>query len=128
MILDVSPGPDINAVRGIEEIKEGTMKTMGKYCKAYPLGKLREFREWTENASQARMEKKLVNGEEIEGPRELNEDSYLYLQDNFTVTDDIFRDQNIVFDHVSPQWIEFCKNTLNFEVPAYQSDAPENGQ
>lgn len=104
------------------------MKTMGRYCKAYPISKFREFPEWAENASQARVEKKLVNGEEIEGPRELNEDSYLYLQENFIVTDDIFIDQNIIFDHVSSLWIEFCKNTLNFEVPAYQSDASENGQ
>lgn len=102
------------------------MKKMGKYCKAYPITKFREFSQWTENTNEVRKEKKLVNGEEVEGLRELNEDSYLYLQENFTVTDDIFIDQNIIFGRVTPEWIEFCKNTLNFEVPAHQSTVSES--
>lgn len=102
------------------------MKKMGEYCKAYPITKFREFSQWTENTNEARKEKKLVNGEEVEVPRELNEDSYLYLQENFMVTDDIFIDQNIIFGRVTPEWIEFCKNTLNFALPAQQSTVSES--
>ena len=31
---------------------------------------------------------------------------------NFTVTDGIFIDENIIFSDVTPEWIEFCRNVL----------------
>ena len=99
------------------------MGTMGKYCKAYSLKKLREFRGWTENAHNARKEKQLVDGKEIEVQRSLTDNAYLYLQENFVVTDGIFLDEHIIFDSVTPEWIDFCKKTLAFEVPV---DEPIN--
>jgi hypothetical protein len=47
-----------------------------------------------------------------------SEDDYLFLQENFTVTKGIFLDEDIVFDNITSEWEDFCKNTLNFEVPA----------
>ncbi|HEX8090572.1 MAG TPA: hypothetical protein VF762_17060 [Blastocatellia bacterium] len=99
------------------------MAQMGKYCKAYPIPRLRAFNGWSENAQNARREKRQIDGSEVEAPRELTDDDFLYLQENFTVTDGIFIDENIIFDNVSPEWIEFCKEDLKFEVPDYQSGA-----
>jgi hypothetical protein len=31
------------------------------------------------------------------------------VQKNFTVTDGIFVDENIIFSDVTPEWIEFCE-------------------
>lgn len=96
------------------------MTTMGKYCKAYSLRKLREFRGWTEKAENARKETEIIDGKEVEILRELTDDSYLYLQENYVVTDGIFKDENIIFDNVTPEWIEYCQKKLQFEIPVYE--------
>ncbi|HEX5732138.1 MAG TPA: hypothetical protein VF131_04815 [Blastocatellia bacterium] len=97
------------------------MARMGRYCKAYALQDLRAFEGWTENSQNARKEKKQMDGKEVEIQRELADDSYVYLQENFVVTDGIFIDENILFDNTSPEWVDFCKNSLKFEVPLYDT-------
>jgi hypothetical protein len=99
------------------------MAEMGTYCKAYPIERFREFNGWSENAQNARKEK--GNGQEAEQISDLT--GHLYLQENFTVTDGIFLDQNIIFDQVTPEWVSFCKETLQFAVPEYES-AGADGQ
>jgi hypothetical protein len=101
------------------------MATMGKYCKAYPVQRFREFSGWKENSQNLRKEKKQENGTETTIQRELTDNDHLYLQENFIVTDDIFLDENIIFDDVTPEWIEFCKTSLEFEVP---SDEPARSE
>ena len=87
------------------------MSNMGKYCKAYPITRLREFSGWQENSQNARKEN--------DAPRQLTDADFLYLQENFAVTDGIFIDENVIFDNVTPEWIDFCKAVLKFEVPDY---------
>jgi hypothetical protein len=96
------------------------MAEMGKYCKAYLAKQFREYSGWTENAANVRKEKKEVDGKETEVNRELNDDSILYLQETYTVTDGIFKDENIIFDNVTDEWKEFCHGTLSFEIPVYE--------
>ena len=86
------------------------MATMGKYCKAYLLKQLRQFNQWNERQE---------NTSEIN--RTLTDDDVLYLQENYVVTDGIFKDENIVFDNVTPEWKEFCHVVLQFEIPVYES-------
>ncbi len=93
------------------------MAKMGKYCKAYPINRFRAFGAWTENTQNTRKEKRQVNGNETEVPREFTDNDHLYLQENFVVTDGIFLDENVIFDATTPDWIDFCKNSLEFEVP-----------
>jgi hypothetical protein len=97
------------------------MANMGRYCKAYPVSRLRQFPQWEENLSNLRKEKKEIDGKEQEVARELTDDSYLYLQENFTVTDGIFIDENLIFDRVSPEWKEFCQTTLEFRIPGAEA-------
>jgi hypothetical protein len=101
------------------------MAKMGKYCKAYHVKSLREFGGWKENTQNLRNESQLVDGQEMNTARRLMDDDILYLQENFIVTDGIFLDEHIIFDNSSPEWIEFCKNALRFEVPIY-NDAEVN--
>jgi len=77
------------------------MAKIGKYCKAYPIARFREYKGWTEK------------------PENVKRD-HLYLQENYIVTEGIFMDEHIVFDDVTPEWIDFCKNTLKFEVPDFE--------
>ncbi len=100
------------------------MATMGKYCKAYSLKKLREFKGWTQKAENAAKEKQVVAGKEVEIPRGLTDNDYLYLQENYVVTDGIFKDENVIFDDVTPEWIEYCQHTLMFEIPVYEPVKP----
>lgn len=110
------------------------MTTMGKYCKAYPLKALRGFSEWSERAENAGTEKEMVGGKEIERVRRLSDDDYLYLQTNYVVTDGIFMDKHIIFDDVTPAWIEYCQKVLQFEIPVdalpstYEADGEDTAQ
>src|ERR1044072_4950929 len=98
------------------------MPTVGKYSKAYPLKLFRQFPEWTENLKNSRKIRQEINGETIEVGRELNDSEYLYLQENFTVTDSIFLDENIIFSDVTPAWIDFCRNVLRAPFPSTDCD------
>lgn len=91
------------------------MATLGKYCKAYPLAQLRQFAGWKEKAENARRVRKEVNGDMVTVVRELTDADYVYLQTDFTVTDGIFIDENVIFSDVTPEWIEFCRNVLGQE-------------
>ena len=66
-----------------------------------------------------------VDGETVEKPRELTDGDYVYVQRNFTVTDGIFIDENIIFDDVTPAWIEFCRDVLEYVVAQRKEDQPE---
>jgi hypothetical protein len=92
----------------------------GNYCKAYLAKQFREFPGWSENKANLRKEKQEVGGKEVEVEREIDDDSILYLQENYVVTDDIFKDEYIIFDHVTDEWKQFCHQQLGFEIPVYE--------
>jgi hypothetical protein len=93
------------------------MAIIGKYCKSFQLSQLRQFPGWTEKAENARVIRKEVDGEIVEMARELTNDDYVYLHGDFTVTDGIFIDENIIFSDVTPEWIEFCHDVLGQPRP-----------
>ena len=94
---------------------------MGKYCKAYLARDFRKYSDWKENLDNLRKETKYEDGKEVDIERdELKDDDILYLQENYVVTDGIFKDENIIFDDVSDEWKEFCHNDLEFEIPVYE--------
>src|ERR1041384_8095456 len=90
------------------------MTILGKYCRAYPLARLRQFPGWQEKAENARKIRTEVDGEMVEKARELTDEDYVYLQRNFTVTDGLFIAENIIFDDVTPAWMEFCRDVLGY--------------
>ena len=75
------------------------MNILGKYCKIYSTKKLGEFGTWIEKSKNS------------------NDKIWLYLQENYVVTGSIFKDRDIIFDDVTPEWLEFCKHSLKFEIP-----------
>lgn len=93
------------------------MTTLGKYCKSFPLQRFREFPGWTENLRNARRIRQVIDGQKVEVARELSDADYLYLQENFTVTDSIFIDENVIFDTVTDDWVDFCVNVLGVKFP-----------
>ncbi len=95
------------------------IKEMSKYCKAYHLGDMRKFRKWKEKSENARKEKKEINGSVVEEARDLSDDSIVYLQENLVVTDDVYKEENILFDDITPKWEKFCEKKLEFKIPDY---------
>jgi len=93
---------------------------MSTYCKAYSLARLRQYPNWKELSENTRKEKNADNGQDVAVPRKLSENDYLYLHDNFVVTDGIFEDQNIIFNDITPEWEQFCKDVLQFKIPDYR--------
>jgi hypothetical protein len=83
------------------------MKKMGRYCKAYEVRRLAEFPGWAEKARG-------------KAASEDGERAFYFLQEDFTVTDGIFLGENVVFDDVTPEWVEFCKGTLDLRVPEHE--------
>jgi hypothetical protein len=71
--------------------------------------------------------KKIVDGKEVEVERQLTDKDHLYLQENYVVTDGIFIDEDIIFDDVTPEWKDFCKNALKFAVPVYETVKKTDG-
>ena len=97
------------------------MAEMGKYCKAYYAKDFRGLEGWAENLENLRPETEEKDGKEVEIPRtELKDDDILYLQENYIVTDGIFKDENIIFDKVTDLWKEACHKELGFEIPVYE--------
>lgn len=92
---------------------------MPRYCKAYPVRRLRDFSGWTENLGNRR---KRVSEGSAEATAEVTDLDILYLHEDFTVTDGIFPEEHVVFSQVTPEWIEFCKTKLDFKVPTYIVD------
>ena len=76
---------------------------MRKYCKAYKLGDIRQFSDWAQKPEE--------NG------TELSDDDICYLWDDFTVVKSPVQDKGVLFDTVTPEWQDFCKTTLKFEIP-----------
>jgi hypothetical protein len=101
------------------------MAVMAMYCKAYPLARLREYRGWTEHPGSlaVRQDATADTGDTGETAPS-GEPDYVFLQENLTVTNGVFVDENVVFDAVTPEWETFCRTTLEFEVPPYEVKTP----
>jgi len=97
------------------------MPKMGKYCKAYPVMRFREFSGWSENLENLRKDKGEPDGKQEAGATVSDDDAFFYLQENFAVTDGIFIDENIIFNDTSPEWVDFCQTSLKFQPPVFES-------
>ena len=76
---------------------------MRNYSKAYYLKDLRQYKNW----------------KEIDRPDkdELNDESIVYLQDNFTVVKDCFEEEDYIYNDVNDDWKAFCEGQLQFAIP-----------
>ena len=98
------------------------MATMSRYCKAYAIDALRAFEGWKENIPVERPAAGVVDDAEVD--REASAEAedavkgtYVFLHENYHVTADVFVDEQVVFDAVSPEWMAFCAQQLEFSVP-----------
>jgi hypothetical protein len=97
------------------------MASMGIYCKAYPISSFQQFSGWNLNGGPFQLNRSGDGA--TEGVPDTQD--YLFLQENYTVTANVYLDEGIVYDNITPEWVEFCKNVLRFEVPADVLQAEE---
>jgi uncharacterized protein len=74
------------------------------YCQAFPVGQLRRFTAWKESSS-------------TNGHRSLADEDLVFLHQDYSVTESMWHNENVIFSDESPAWREFCTNELGFKVP-----------
>lgn len=88
------------------------------YCKVYHLGELRSFPGWSENEIDWTGDG--ANGASSNGGSTHaapSDEEVVFLHHDFTVTRSMWRGEDVIFDQVTPEWQQFCAETLNFKVP-----------
>jgi uncharacterized protein len=89
-----------------------------KYCKAYYLRDLRRFPLWSEsriNWKENNNRHATANNEA--GGGEFTEDDIVFLHQDYTVTESMWHNENVIFNQVTPDWKEFCKSILQYKAP-----------
>jgi ankyrin repeat protein len=82
--------------------------TSRNYARAYLLRELRKFSGWHEEK---------INWKDTTAADELSDDDAVFLQEDFTVTHLIWPGENVIFNRITPAWIDFCTQELQFKVP-----------
>jgi hypothetical protein len=93
------------------------MTQLGRFCKAYPASRLREFRDWHEHRDQ------IQTKEWIGEDGSVSDEAYFFVQENLVVTDGIGKDEHVIFDAVTPEWRTFCLETLGFPADRLEQTA-----
>jgi hypothetical protein len=78
------------------------------YCKAYYLRDLRQFQGWSESPPGP-AEERAVQG--------LSDNDLVFIHQDLTVTQSMWPNENVIFQHKTPAWEDFCTNVLHFKVP-----------
>jgi|SRR5215216_1380076 len=99
-----------------EQAVNGTSNgsTSRDYARAYLLGELRKFSDWHEEKINW---KETVPAGENGNSREFSDDDVVFLQQDFTVTELIWPGENVIFNRITPEWVDFCTRELQFKVP-----------
>ena len=88
-----------------------------KYCKAYHLGDLRRWPEWSESrinwTETTEGAPDQVPGNDVG----FTDDSIVFVHQDYTVTKSMWHNENVIFNQVKPEWMEFCSGELSFRVP-----------
>ncbi|GGW63055.1 hypothetical protein GCM10010503_45130 [Streptomyces lucensis JCM 4490] len=87
---------------------------MRPYCKAYRLGELRAFPEWST----------LADGSQ----ERLGADDIVYVRDDLTVVrTPVLTEESVILGQVTASWRRFCLGVLGFSVPDGTSAAAASG-
>ncbi len=84
------------------------------YARAYLLGDLRKFSDWREEKINW---KEIDRADENGNSREFSDDDVVFVQEDFTVTQLIWPGENVIFNRITQEWIDFCTQELQFKVP-----------
>lgn len=108
----------VDAAKFLREIEDSSSakrpaRAAREYCKAYHLGELRTFNGWSEGGNNL---KENVDGSD-NAHKGYDDETIVYLHQDFSVTESMRQNENVIFDDVTPEWEGFCRNSLQFKVP-----------
>jgi ankyrin repeat protein len=103
----------VRYLREAEDRVEGDkpVRPQRKYCKAHHMSDFRQFAGW----SEGRINWKKSAGEAEN--QQFADDDVVFLHEDYTVTQSIWSNENVIFNNVTPEWQDFCNNVLGFKVP-----------
>ena len=106
--------PVVDYLRKVEQSHPGEKppRLAEKYCKAYHLKDLRNFPAWCESVTN---EKPSASGD-MQDESSPN-DQIVFIHQDYTVTESMWHNENVIFDNVDAAWIEFCAGSLGFKTP-----------
>jgi hypothetical protein len=89
-----------------------------EYCLALRLRDFRQFPGWVEKRGNATRD---TDSHQIDSALESNstlaDDAIAYLHHDYSVTKSVWRNENVLFNEVTPEWKEFCSTMLRFSIP-----------
>ena len=88
-----------------------------KYCKAYPLSHLRQYPMWSESRINWKGRNNGNGDSNGEDAPAFADDKIVFVHQDFTVTESIWHDENVIFNNVDSAWREFCATSLKFKCP-----------
>ena len=105
----------------------GGNKTEGhqlKYCKGYRLGNLRKYPGWNagfivrgQNNQDAKGTDRLSQGNNLREDGPLSDDKVVFIHQDYSVTESIWHNENVLFVGADSAWKGFCMEFLKFKVP-----------
>lgn len=110
----------VDVVKYLREVEDQTdperarsLRPEREYAKAYHLKDLRRYPDWSEE----RINWKDRQNGSGESPHELADEDVVFIHQDFTVTESMWHNENVIFNRVNDTWREFCSSTLGFQVP-----------
>lgn len=88
-----------------------------KYAKAYYLRDLRRFPGWTEARRNWVINKYWSDELKAEFEKALEDADIVFLHQDFTVTRSMWHGEHAIFDAVTDDWRQFCRDVLAFALP-----------
>jgi hypothetical protein len=89
------------------------------YCRAHLLKELRRYSGWSESRINWKdADSYKCDSDADAGEVEFSDDDIVYIHQDYTVTQSMWHDENVLFNEITSDWKEFCKKKLNFKVPS----------
>jgi uncharacterized protein len=112
----------IEVARYLREVEDASgregaklLRPQHQYCKAYNLEELRQFPFWSEAEIDWKDDDVSRKAGEPDGGG-VNE-KIVFLHQDFTVTQSMWHNENVIFNRVDSEWRDFCVKILGFKVP-----------
>jgi len=109
----------VSVVKYLRELEdnypgEKPPRAQRQYCKAYHLGSLRKYPAW--NETRVNWKKNMgKNNDEEESL--FNDEKIVFIHHDYTVTESVWHNENVIFNQPDSEWEEFCATSLKFWIP-----------
>jgi len=116
----------VKYLRSMEETNPGkkTESPQLKYCKGYQLGSLRKYPAWKEDRVNSKQDTQDAKGagrfdpsNNVYADGSLTDDKIVFIHQDYSVTESIWHNENVLFAGADSAWKEFCTAILKFKIP-----------